>query len=70
MMPMTFAQSGEEYIIKKLSCGVGEKSKLEKIGLCVGAAVTVIAVSGDNYIVRIKQARVALNAETAGKIMV
>ena len=70
MMPLTFANTGEENIIKKV-CGNPETRKfLENLGFVVGGAVTVVSEIGGNVIVNVKESRVAVSKEMANKIMV
>ena len=70
MMPLAFADIGEEHIIKKVG-GAGETKKhLENLGFVVGAAVRVVTTMGGNLIVNVKEARVAISKEMSQKIMV
>ena len=70
MMPLTFAQTGEENIVKKVGGNPETKKHLENLGFVAGAAVTIISVIGGNVIVNIKESRIALSREMAQKIMV
>ena len=70
MMPLTLANVGEEYIIKKVG-GLGETKKhLEDLGFVVGGGVSVVNTLGGNLIVNVKESRVAVSREMAQKIMI
>lgn len=70
MLPLTFAQVGEEYLIRHVGGKPEVKRHLENLGFVVGGAVTIISTVGGNVIVKIKESRVAINEEMAQKIMV
>ena len=46
MMPLTFANAGEENIIKKVGGNPETKKFLENLGFVAGSTVTVINESG------------------------
>lgn len=70
MMPLIFANAGEENIIKKIG-GSGEvRGHLENLGFVVGGNVTIISSIGGNLIVNVKDSRVAISKEMASKIMI
>lgn len=70
MMPLTFADSGEICIVKKIGGNPEVKKHLEDLGFVVGAGVSVINTMGGNLIVKVKESRVAISKEMAQKIMV
>ena len=70
MMPLTFANAGEENIIKKVGGNPETKKSLENLGFVAGSTVTVINESGGNVIVNIKESRVAVSKEMASRIMI
>lgn len=70
MMPLTFADSGEEKIIKKVGGNPDTRKFLENLGFVAGGTVTVISKTGENVIVSVKDSRVAVSGEMACKIMV
>ena len=70
MMPLMFANVGEEFIIKKVGGSPEVKKHLENLGFVVGSNVTVINTIGGNIIVNVKEARIAISREMAQKIMV
>lgn len=70
MIPLIFANSDEEYIIKKIGGGTETKRHLEDMGFVPGGTVSVINTIGGNVIVNIKGVRVAISREMAQRIMV
>ncbi len=69
-MPLTFADIGEENIIKKIGGKQEVKNHLESLGFVVGGTVRVINTIGGNVIVNVKESRVAVSIEMAQKIMI
>ena len=70
LMPLTLANVGEENIIRRVGGGPETKKHLEDMGFVAGGNVTVVSKIGGNVIVNVKEARVAISEEMAGKIMV
>ncbi len=70
MMPLTFADAGEEYIVRKIGGKPEVRKHLENLGFVVGAGVSVINTIGGNVIVKVKESRVAISQEMAQKIMI
>lgn len=70
MMPLTFANAGEENIIKKIGGNPETKQFLENLGFVAGGIVTVINDIGGNLIVNVKESRVAVSKEMASRIMI
>ena len=70
MMPLVLATSGEENIIRKVGGNAETKKHLEDMGFVVGGTVTIVNTIGGNLIVKVKESRVAISREMAGKIMV
>lgn len=70
MMPLMFAQVGEENIIKKIGGSSEVKQHLENLGFVVGGTVKVVNALGGNVIVNVKESRVAISEEMAKKIMI
>lgn len=69
-MPIYMAEIGEEYLVKKI-CGLEEtKHHLKNLGFVPGSQVSVVNVMNGNLIVQIKDARVAISKELAGKIII
>lgn len=70
MMPLTLADIGQDNTVKRIGGKPEVRRHLENLGFVVGSSVTVINAIGDNVIVRVKEARVAISAEMAQKIYV
>lgn len=70
MMPLTYANVGDENIIKRIGGSPAVKQHLEDMGFAPGATVTVISSIGGNVIVNVKETRVAISREMAQKIMI
>ncbi len=70
MMPLTFAKQGEENSIIKVGGKEETRRFLENLGFVAGASVTVVSAMCGNVIVNIKDSRVAISKEMAGKIMI
>ncbi len=70
MMPLIFANTGEENIIKKIGGSHDVRTHLENLGFVTGGNVTVISETAGNLIVNVKDSRVAISKEMAGKIMI
>lgn len=69
-MPLSFANIGEENIIKRIGGNPDVKKHLTDLGLVVGAGVTVVTSLGGNVIINIKESRVAISEEMGRKIIV
>lgn len=70
MMPLSYANPGEESVIRKIGGSPEVKKHLENLGFIVGGNVQVITALNGNVIVKVKEARVAISDEMARKIMV
>ncbi|QNM05353.1 FeoA family protein [Qiania dongpingensis] len=70
MMPLTLAVIGEENMIRKVSGKPEVRAHLENLGFVSGGSITVVSTMGGNLIVNVKDSRVAISREMAGKIMV
>lgn len=70
MMPLTLASPGEENMIRKVGGNSEMKKHLEDMGFVAGGNVTVVSAIGGNLIVNVKESRVALSREMAGKIII
>lgn len=69
-MPLSFAEVGEENIIKRIGGSPDVKKHLEDLGFVVGGVITVVSELGGNLIVNVKGSRVAINRDMAAKIFV
>lgn len=70
MLPLVFANLGEEQIIKKIGGSDEVKRHLENLGFTVGGSVTIVNSLAGNVIVKVKESRIAINEDMARKIMV
>lgn len=70
MMPLTLANVGEESMIRKVGGSPEARKHLADLGFVVGGNVTVVSTMGGNLIVNVKESRVAISREMAGKIMI
>ena len=70
MMPLALANTGEEYMIRRVSGNPEVKKHLEDLGFTAGGSITVVSALGGNIIVKVKESRVAISEEMARKIMI
>ena len=70
MMPLMLAGVGEENVIRRVGGSQEMKKHLEDMGFVVGGRVEIISEINGNLIVNVKDTRVAISREMAGKIMV
>ncbi|MBQ7669874.1 MAG: ferrous iron transport protein A [Clostridia bacterium] len=70
MIPLCLAEPGEAQIIKRIGGAPEVKQHLENLGFNVGGEVLIVNTLGENIIVKVKEARVAISDELARKIMV
>ena len=70
MMPLLLASPGEENIIRKVGGNPEMKKHLEDMGFVAGSAVTIVSTIGGDLIVNVKDSRVAISREMAGRIMI
>ena len=70
MMPLTFAEIEEDNIIRKIGGNPEIKKHLENLGFVVGGNVRIVNRLGNNVLVNVKDARVAISQEMAMKIMI
>ena len=70
MIPLSYANPGEEAVIRKIGGSPEVKKHLENLGFIVGGTATVITSLNGNVIVKVKESRVAIDEEMARKIMI
>ena len=70
MIPLSYANPGEEAVIRRIGGSPEVKKHLENLGFVVGGSVKVITAMNGNVIVKVKEARVAINDEMARRIMI
>ncbi len=69
-MPLAMARIGEVHTIKRVGGKEETKRFLESLGFVVGAAVSIVSEINGNMIVNIKESRVAIDKQMAGRIMI
>ena len=69
-MPLSMARIGERNVSKKVGGSEETRKFLENLGFIVGGAVTVISETGGNIIVNVRESRVAIGKDMAGRIMI
>lgn len=69
-MPITLAPINKMLKIRKIVADEKTKRHLENLGMTVNAEIVVLSKTDGNVIVKIKDSRLAINKETASKILV
>lgn len=69
-MPLLFAKLGEEVTISSVNGSCQIKQHLNELGFNAGSAVTVIQKIKTGLIVKVKEARVAIDSGMASKILI
>ncbi len=70
MIPLCYANPGEESVIRRIGGSPEVRKHLENLGFVVGGTATVITSLNGNVIVKVKESRVAIDEEMARKIMI
>ena len=70
MMPLTMARTGETVTIRKITGKDEIRQHLAELGFVMDATVTVVSEMGGNLIVQVKDSRIALDRNMAGRIMI
>jgi ferrous iron transport protein A len=70
MMPLTFAETGREYVIRRVAGNDDVRRHLEELGFVTDGKVTVVNVIQGNVIVNVKNVRVAISRQLTQKIYV
>ena len=69
-MPLPLAEPGIPQIVRRIGGSPEIKKHLEDLGFTVGSEVTVVSSFAGNLIVKIRDSRLALGKDLAGKILV
>ncbi|MCR5764319.1 MAG: ferrous iron transport protein A [Treponema sp.] len=69
-MPLLFASIGDEVTIKSIGGAPDVKQHLVDLGFTSGATVTIIQKVTTGLIVKVKEARIALDKGMASKVLV
>ena len=70
MMPLTMAGIGEVNTILKIGGNEETRRFLANLGFVTGTEISVVSAIGGNVIVKVKDARVAVNSDMAKHIMI
>lgn len=70
MIPLTFAENGEEKTVKRIGGTEEIRHHLENLGFTVGAPVTVVNTLAGSVIVNVRGVRVAVGKDMAMKILI
>ena len=70
MLPLTYANVNEMNVIRKVGGNPEIRKHLEDMGFVTGAVITVVSAINGNLIVNVKDSKVALDKQLAGKIMI
>ena len=69
-MPILFWRDGEAGVVQRIGGSEKVRRRLEAMGLAVGSVVTVVSRMGENLILSVKDSRIALSHDLAGRIFV
>ena len=70
MTPLSMEEIGEMHKVRKITGTDKTRLHLQELGFVVGALVKIVSTLGDNLIVAVGDARVAISRELAQRIMV
>ncbi len=70
MIPLTYADPGEENVIMKINGRPEVKKHLEDMGFVAGSIIRVVSSVNGNLIVSVKDTKVALDKDLAMRIMI
>ncbi len=68
-MPLSMAKPGETVTIKKIGGKPEVRQHMAELGFVVDEKVTVVSEAGGSLILQVKDSRIALGRDMAGKIM-
>ncbi|MGI5893813.1 MAG: FeoA family protein [Candidatus Merdivicinus sp.] len=69
-MPLTFAGIGQTKRIIKINGKDEVRQHLANLGFVAGEEVTILSELGGNLILRVKNSRIALDKQMAGRILI
>ena len=70
MMPLTMAKAGETVTIRKITGKDEVRLHLAELGFVVDSQVTIVNEIAGNFIVQVKESRLALDKTMANRIMI
>ena len=69
-MPIAIAPAGRELEIRRVGADEKIKRHLQELGISEGGKITLVSSNGGNVIVIVKEGRLCLDRNLAGKILV
>ena len=69
-MPLNFAEAGVPLVIARVGGTSKVRSHLENLGITRGAVISIVQHTSSGLILNIRDSRVAISTEMAGKIIV
>ncbi len=69
-MPITIAPCGRELKVRKVGADDKVRKHLMELGICEGSTLTLLSSAGGNVIVVVKEGRLCIDRNLAGKILV
>ena len=69
MMPLAFMKPGDSGVVRRVGGSDEVKRFLANLGFVDGSQVTVVSEIHGDLIVNVKDSRIAINKETASRIM-
>ena len=70
IMPLNLAEINQQYMIQKICGDKEQRHYLETLGFVENAAVRILSVFFGNYIVMVKESKIAIGADFARMIIV
>ena len=68
-MPVTMAEAGKTVIINRITGTDEVRQHLAELGFVMGERITVVSNNGGNVILQVKDARIALDARMANRVI-
>ena len=69
MMPLTMARPGETVTIRRITGRDEVRQHLAELGFVVDSPVTAVNEIAGNLILQVKEGRIALDSQMAGRIL-
>ncbi|MBQ1292217.1 MAG: ferrous iron transport protein A [Oscillospiraceae bacterium] len=69
-MPVTMINAGKSVIIQRIAGTDDVRQHLAELGFVVGEKITVVSNNHGNVILQVKDARIALDAKMANRVIV